>query len=132
MLTTSKKRVKHVSIFLKVILVFELVENLNGFSDAFDSPCFFFSQDEESEEEESEEEIEAEVNPEMMGRGKRSAILASRTRVRESVFWMIFLGCLLAPSFIWCLLGMGKYSAPLLCRSSQYNVVVSCLPTSHC
>ena len=38
-------------------------------------------QDEEEDEEESEEEDEAEVDPEMLGRGKRSAILSSRTRV---------------------------------------------------
>jgi len=53
-LTNSKKRWKHVGIFLK---------------------------DDDEEEEEEEEEGEKPAAPEMLGRGRRNAVLENRTRV---------------------------------------------------
>lgn len=57
LITTSKKKVKHIGIFLK--------------------------DEDDDEEEEEEEEEEKEGNLEMYGRGKRTTVLENRTRVSD-------------------------------------------------
>lgn len=56
-MTNSKKKIKNVGIFLK--------------------------DEDEEEEEEEEEKSKSKPQPELLGRGKRTAVLDSKLRVRE-------------------------------------------------